>query len=49
MPDSLRSRARQLAGLMGIDAIVDVDQTIRDLRRDGEQQAPQPGAVILRE
>lgn len=42
VPDSLRSRARQLAGLMGIDAIVDVDQTIRDLRRDGEQQAPQP-------
>lgn len=39
MPTSQRSRARQLAGLMGIDAIVDVDQTLKQLRQDGEEAA----------
>ncbi|WP_336978195.1 tetratricopeptide repeat protein [Altererythrobacter fulvus] len=38
-PDSLRSRARQLAGMMGVDAIVDVDETLKDLRREGEEPA----------
>jgi hypothetical protein len=39
VPASLRSRARQLAGLMGIDAIVDVDETLKEMRRDGEGEA----------
>lgn len=30
LPDSLRSRARQMAGLLGVDAIVDVTQLLRD-------------------
>jgi hypothetical protein len=41
VPATLRSRARQLAGLMGVDAIVDVDQTLKDMSKDDqEQQAP---------
>lgn len=44
VPDSLRSRARQLAGLMGVDAIVDVDQTLNQLRKDGEEPAAPAGA-----
>lgn len=30
LPDTLRSRARQMAGLMGVDAVVDVDKLLRD-------------------
>ncbi|WP_379921943.1 tetratricopeptide repeat protein [Erythrobacter sp. R86502] len=30
LPESLRSRARQMAGLLGVDAIVDVDQLLKD-------------------
>ena len=43
VPDSLRSRARQLAGLLGVDAIEDVDKTLEDLRVQGEvgQEAEQ--------
>jgi hypothetical protein len=40
VPDSLRSRARQLSGLMGVDAIVDVDQTLKELQTNDAQQAP---------
>lgn len=40
VPSTLRSRARQLAGLMGVDAIVDVDQTLKDMSKDDQQQAP---------
>lgn len=40
VPDSLRSRARQLSGLMGVDAIVDVDQTLKELQNNNAQQAP---------
>ena len=29
-PQSLRSRARQMAGLMGVDAVVDVDKLLKD-------------------
>lgn len=36
VPETLRSRARQLAGLMGVDAIDDVDKTLQDLRAQGE-------------
>ncbi|MCB5424032.1 tetratricopeptide repeat protein [Altererythrobacter sp. CC-YST694] len=39
VPDSLRSRARQLAGMMGVDAIEDVDETLKDLRNEGEEPA----------
>jgi hypothetical protein len=30
LPKTLRSRARQMAGLMGVDAVVDVDQLLKD-------------------
>jgi len=39
VPQSLRSRARQLAGLLGVDAIEDVDQTLEQLRT---QESPGP-------
>lgn len=29
-PESLRSRARQMAGLLGVDAVIDVDKLLRD-------------------
>ncbi len=32
VPESLRSRARQLSGLMGIDAIEDVDEALDEMR-----------------
>lgn len=38
LPATQRSRARQLAGLMGVDAIVDVDQTLKALQQDGAAQ-----------
>ncbi len=42
VPDSLRSRARQLSGLLGVDAIEDVDQTLKDLSAKGDQtQGPE--------
>lgn len=30
LPETLRSRARQMAGLLGVDAIVDVDKLLKD-------------------
>ena len=30
LPDTLRSRARQMAGLLGVDAIVDVEKLLKD-------------------
>jgi hypothetical protein len=30
LPETLRSRARQMAGLMGVDAIVDVKKLLED-------------------
>ena len=39
VPQSLRSRARQLAGAMGVDAIDDVDKTLAELGTRGEGQA----------
>ena len=39
VPESLRSRSRQLAGLMGVDAIQDVDKTLGELRAAGAQGA----------
>ena len=41
VPQSLRSRTRQLAGLLGYDAVVDVDQTLSELREaEGDAGAP---------
>ena len=39
-PQSLRSRSRQMAGLLGVDAIEDVDQTLAELRENGAPGAP---------
>ena len=38
VPDSLRSRSRQLAGMMGVDAIDDVDKTLAEIatKNDGQ-------------
>lgn len=38
VPQTLRSRTRQLAGLLGYDAVVDVDETLAELR--GSEGAP---------
>lgn len=41
VPQTLRSRTRQLAGLLGYDAVVDVDQTLAELREaEGTPGAP---------
>lgn len=49
VPQTLRSRTRQLAGLLGFDAVVDVDQTLTQLRREqtgaGAVPAPAPAAA----
>lgn len=34
VPESLRSRTRQLAGLLGYDAIVDVDKALAEMRQE---------------
>jgi hypothetical protein len=41
-PESLRSRARQMAGLMGVDAVVDVDKLLKDqgVTSEGDGGAP---------
>ena len=38
-PESLRSRARQMAGLLGVDAIEDVDEVLEDLETTEEASA----------
>jgi len=41
VPQSLRSRTRQLAGLLGYDAVDDVDRTLAELREaEGGAGAP---------
>ncbi|MDZ4306597.1 tetratricopeptide repeat protein [Allopontixanthobacter sp.] len=42
VPEGLRSRARQMAGLYGVDAIEDVDKVLEEL--GSQQDAPVPGA-----
>lgn len=42
-PQSLRSRARQMAGLLGYDAVVDVDATLAEMQQ--ETGAPMPEAA----
>ncbi len=44
VPETLRSRTRQLAGLLGYDAVVDVDKTLAELR-ESEGGAPAPTAA----
>ena len=44
VPETLRSRTRQLAGLLGYDAVVEVDQAVETIgQQDG--QAPAPAAA----
>ncbi|MEO0062978.1 MAG: hypothetical protein RLZZ08_1538 [Pseudomonadota bacterium] len=40
VPQSLRSRTRQMAGLLGYDAVVDVDATLSEMRKEGGAAAP---------
>jgi hypothetical protein len=42
VPQSLRSRARQMAGALGVDAIEDVDKTLAEINQDNNAQAPAP-------
>jgi hypothetical protein len=44
VPQTLRSRTRQIAGLLGYDAVVDVDETLAELR-GGDDAAPSAPAA----
>ena len=45
LPETLRSRARQMAGLMGVDAVVDVKKLLKDEGvTDDAAGAPETGA-----
>ena len=44
VPETLRSRARQMAGLLGYDAVEDVDQTLAEMGA-GAAAAPSVGAT----
>lgn len=44
VPQTLRSRTRQLAGLLGYDAVVDVDETLAELREAQEGAGAPPAA-----
>jgi hypothetical protein len=45
VPQTLRSRTRQLAGLLGYDAVVDVDKTLAEMREEtAAANAPAPPA-----
>jgi len=46
VPQTLRSRVRQMAGLLGQDAVVDVDQTLAEMREESDAAgAPAPVAA----
>jgi len=45
VPATIRSRTRQLAGLLGYDAVVDVSQTLDQLQREQGGAAPAPAAA----
>lgn len=45
LPETLRSRARQMAGLMGVDAVVDVDKLLKDQGIDTSAQNAAPDAA----
>lgn len=36
VPETLRARSRQISGLLGVDAIVDVDEIVKGVADDGE-------------
>ncbi len=42
VPDQIRSRTRQMAGVLGVDAIADVDTLLKQQQQ--QQQSQQPGA-----
>ncbi|WFL77558.1 tetratricopeptide repeat protein [Altererythrobacter arenosus] len=42
VPESLRSRARQMAGLLGVDAIEDVDEFLEEQQIGDSAEAPAP-------
>lgn len=47
VPDAIRSRSRQMAGVLGVDAIPDVDQFLKQQQQRppaGDPAAPQPAA-----
>jgi hypothetical protein len=44
VPQTLRSRTRQVAGQLGYDAVEDVDETLAEMREDGG--APGASAVV---
>lgn len=44
VPESLRSRARQIAGLMGVDAIADVNEIMKDMAKSNSAAGAAPGA-----
>lgn len=47
VPQTLRSRTRQMAGLLGYDAVIDVDETLADMRNESDAAAapaPAPAA-----
>lgn len=45
VPQTLRSRARQMAGLLGVDAIEDVESTLAEMS-DAETAAANPGLPV---
>jgi hypothetical protein len=46
VPQTLRSRTRQMAGLLGVDAVEDVDETLKQMREeDAAAIAPAPAAA----
>ena len=46
VPQSLRARTRQMAGLLGVDAVVDVDETLAQMREDdAAATTPAPAAA----
>lgn len=45
VPQTLRSRTRQMAGLLGYDAVVDVDETLAQMRNETEAATASAPAV----
>lgn len=45
VPETLRSRVRQMAGVLGVDAIDDVDATMAEISAGAEASAPAPAAA----
>jgi hypothetical protein len=45
VPQTLRSRTRQMAGLLGYDAVVDVDKTLEQMRQEGQAVEAVQGAA----